>query len=167
MLREGFRHHVWATRQLLDHCGALPPETLERPVDAIYGSILDTFRHLVDADASYLHRISGGELGAMIDDDQMLSLDDVVALHERNAADWETLLDRGIDSDTDIATDRGNGEIRYATAGVRLAQALHHGSDHRSQISTALTTLGHPADDFDVWEWGESVGLCRTVTPGS
>ena len=161
MLREGFRHHAWATRQLLDHSATLPQETLERRVDAVYGSILDTFRHLVDADASYLLRISGGDLGEMIEDDQALSFDDVVALHERNAAGWEALLDRGVDPEADIAHDRGNGETRHATAGVRLAQALHHGSDHRSQISTALTTLGHPAGEFDAWSWGESVGLAR------
>ena len=161
MLREAFRHHAWATRKLLEHCAALPPETLERPVEAVYGSVLDTFRHLVDADASYLHRTSGGDLGATIDDDQALSFDDVVAFAERNAADWETLLDRGVDPDADIAHDRGNGETRHATAGVRLAQALHHGSDHRSHIATALTTLGHPAEEFDVWAWGESQGLAR------
>ena len=166
MLREAFRHHAWATRQLLDHCATLPPSTLERSVDAVYGSILDTFRHVVDADASYLHRISGGDLGAMIDDDRSLSFDDVVALQERNAAGWETLLDRGVEPVAELEHDRGNGETRHATVGVRLAQALHHGSDHRSQIATALTILGHPADEFDVWAWGESVGLCRvTSTP--
>jgi uncharacterized damage-inducible protein DinB len=164
VLREAFGHHAWATRQLLDHCAALPPGTLERPVDAVYGSILDTFRHIVDADASYLHRLSGGDLGAIIDDDHALSFDDVVAQHERNAADWETLLGRGVDPDTDIAHERGNGETRHATVGVRLAQALHHGSNHRSQIATALTTLGHPADEFDVWAWGESVGLCHITS---
>jgi uncharacterized damage-inducible protein DinB len=162
MLREGFRHHGWATRQLLDHCASVPPELLERRVDGIYGSILDTFRHLVDADASYLLRTSGGELGEQIDDDQRLSLDDVVAVNDRNAAQWETLLARSIDPDVDIAHDRGNGEVRHATVGVRLAQALHHGSDHRSQISTALTSLGRPAAEFDVWTWGASAGLVRT-----
>jgi uncharacterized damage-inducible protein DinB len=165
MLREGFRHHAWATRQLLAHCANLPPELLERRIDGIYGSILDTFRHLVDADASYLHRISGGKLGELIDDDQRLSFDDVVSLHERNAADWEALLDRGVDPEDDITHDRGNGETRHATVGVRLAQALHHGNDHRSQIGTALTVLGAPADEFDVWGWGGSVGLCRDVAP--
>ncbi|HSL10269.1 MAG TPA: DinB family protein [Actinomycetota bacterium] len=164
MLREAFGHHAWATRQLLDHCSSLPTELLDRPVDATYGSILDTFRHLVDADASYLHRISGGDLGEMVDDDRALSFDDVVALHERNAAGWETVLERGADPDAAIVHERSDGTVRRATAGVRLAQALHHGSDHRSQISTALTLLGHPAGEFDVWTWGEAVGLA-SVSP--
>ena len=35
--------------------------------------------------------------------------------------------------------------------GIRLAQALHHGTDHRSQICTALTTLGVEPPEIDVW----------------
>jgi hypothetical protein len=33
------------------------------------------------------------------------------------------------------------GDGRDATIGIRLAQAVHHGTDHRSQISIALTAL--------------------------
>jgi uncharacterized damage-inducible protein DinB len=36
---------------------------------------------------------------------------------------------------------------------------LHHGSDHRSQICTALTVLGHAPPEFDVWAYGEEAGL--------
>jgi uncharacterized damage-inducible protein DinB len=165
VLREGFGHHAWATQQLLDHCRALPPEVLNEPVPATYGSILDTFRHLVAADAGYLHRVSGGARGELVDD-ELLSFDEVVALHERTTAGWDDYLSGQIDPDLVIVHDRGDGTVRHSTVGVRLAQALHHGSDHRSQICTALTTLGHPADEFDVWEWGESVGLVRTEPAG-
>ncbi len=50
-------------------------------------------------------------------------------------------------------------------AGIRLAQVLHHGTDHRSQICTALTTLGHEPPEIDVWEYGEVVGLGSRVPP--
>jgi uncharacterized damage-inducible protein DinB len=63
MLAQGFGHHSWATEQLLDRCAALSDEELTRHIPAIYGSTLDTVRHLVDADNWYLWCISGGELG--------------------------------------------------------------------------------------------------------
>jgi uncharacterized damage-inducible protein DinB len=44
---------------------------------------------------------------------------------------------------------------------IRLAQALHHGTDHRSQICTALTSLGVEPPFIDVWDYGEQMG---TVT---
>jgi uncharacterized damage-inducible protein DinB len=42
--------------------------------------------------------------------------------------------------------------------GVRLAQALHHGTDHRSQICTALTSLGVEPPSIDAWNFGADVG---------
>jgi hypothetical protein len=36
----------------------------------------------------------------------------------------------------------------------RLAQALNHGTDHRSQICTALTTLGVEPPAVDVMSYG-------------
>ena len=53
-LDDAFAHHVWATLRLMDTCLALGPEQLETAVPGTYGSILDTQRHLVGADASYL-----------------------------------------------------------------------------------------------------------------
>jgi uncharacterized damage-inducible protein DinB len=44
---------------------------------------------------------------------------------------------------------------RSLIAGDRLAHALHHGTDHRSQICTALTSLGVKPPGIDVWESGE------------
>jgi uncharacterized damage-inducible protein DinB len=38
--------------------------------------------------------------------------------------------------------------------GIRLAQALHHGTDHRSQICTALTSLSVEPPLIDVWDFG-------------
>ena len=57
--------------------------------------------------------------------------------------------------------------MTHATIGIRLAQVLHHGSDHRSQICTALTILGYPPPEFDVWAYGETVGLTREDEPSS
>ena len=52
----------------------------------------------------------------------------------------------------------GDGWEFSAPIGVRLAQAIHHGTDHRSQVCTALTSLGIEPPGIDLWEWAESVG---------
>jgi uncharacterized damage-inducible protein DinB len=48
---------------------------------------------------------------------------------------------------------RDDGSESHATAGIRLAQAIHHGTDHRSQVCTALTTLGIEPPAIDVWDY--------------
>lgn len=162
MLREGLRHHSWATEQLLGRCGSLTDEELTRHIPAIYGSTLDTARHLVDADNWYLFCISGGDLGDGDLDGDAMSLGELRRVASANAAGWEAILDRGLDLDADLVVRRKGSDLeRHATVGIRLAQVLHHGSDHRSQIATALTTLGHAPAEFDVWAYGETVGLVR------
>ncbi len=49
---------------------------------------------------------------------------------------------------------RDDGPMSHALRGIRLAQFLHHGTDHRSQICTALTTLGIEPPEIDVWDFG-------------
>jgi uncharacterized damage-inducible protein DinB len=48
---------------------------------------------------------------------------------------------------------------------IRLAQALHHGTDHRSQICTALTTLGVEPPFIDVWDFGGVDGRVVELPP--
>lgn len=161
MLADGLRHHSWATERLLDVCAELAPEDLERHVPAVYGSMLDTLRHVVDADVWYLWGISGGTLGRDDFDADALALADVRAAAIEAAAGWERLLERDLDPDVDVATSGAGRSFRHATAGIRLAQVVHHGTDHRSQVCTALTTMGVTPPDIDVWEYGETVGRSR------
>ena len=48
---------------------------------------------------------------------------------------------------------------------IRLAQALHHGTDHRSQMCTALTTLGVEPPAIDVWDFGAEDGRVFETPP--
>jgi len=47
--------------------------------------------------------------------------------------------------------------------GIRLAQVIHHGTDHRSQVCTALTALGIEPPEIGVWEFGDAVGRAAEV----
>ena len=51
LMQDAFAHDVWATQRLIEACLELSPEQLETDVPGTYGSILDTMRHLVGADA--------------------------------------------------------------------------------------------------------------------
>ena len=52
-----------------------------------------------------------------------------------------------------LSFDREDGSKSHATWGVRLAQAIDHGTDHRSQLFTALSTLGVEPPEIDLWAW--------------
>jgi uncharacterized damage-inducible protein DinB len=151
-LSDAFGHHVWATLRLLDVCATLTPEQLETTVPGTYGSILDTMRHLVGADASYLHVTSRGAVDAIDEDD--MDLAELRATMERNGAVWPTVVDGDVDPREMFVRHRPDGSETTAPLGIRLAQVVHHGTDHRSQICTALTTLGIEPPAIDVWDYG-------------
>ncbi|TMK20154.1 MAG: hypothetical protein E6G65_07660 [Actinobacteria bacterium] len=164
LLDDAFAHHVWATMRLIDACLPLSPDQLGSGVPGTYGSILETMRHLVGGDSDYLS-IMTGDRAQLVDADEM----DLPALRvamENKAALWSGLLARDLDPDAMVhELDEDDGYERDATVGVRLAQALHHGTDHRSQICTALTALGVDPPGIDVWNFGVQAGRMIEILP--
>jgi uncharacterized damage-inducible protein DinB len=165
LLKDAFAHHVWATLRLFDSCMELTPEQLQTAAPGTYGSILDTARHIVGADASYLF-VTTRERTARIDEDRM-DLPQLRAQMETHGAAWSQLLEDELDPDAVLVRHRDDGSETHAPLGIRLAQVLHHGTDHRSQICTSLTTLGIEPPWIDVWDFGEAHGRVTEVPPSS
>jgi len=163
LLEDAFAHHVWATLRLIDICLGLAPEQLEGEAPGTFGAILPTIRHLVGADASYLFALTGGRR-ATIDDTDM-GLPGLRAVMESNGAEWKALLAQSLDPDNVVVRHRADGSESHAPAGIRLAQALHHGTDHRSQICTILTTLGVEPPAIDVWDFADEQGRLLDLPP--
>ena len=165
-LADAFGHHTWATLRVLDACEALTPEQLEANAPGTYGPILDTLRHIVGADSWYLHRLSGGSYSPIEEaEEATMGLPELRAAVERHADAWPEILAGDPDPDESIEVLRDDGSGFRATKGVRLAQAVHHGTDHRSQICTALTSLGIEPPEIGVWQYGEAVGRGGEVPP--
>jgi uncharacterized damage-inducible protein DinB len=86
---------------------------------------------------------------------------------ERHAAGWPELLAQVLDPEAIFVRHRDDGSESRAPLGIRLAQVLHHGTDHRSQICTALTTLGIQPPEIDVWDYGWQAGLLSETKPAA
>jgi uncharacterized damage-inducible protein DinB len=95
-----------------------------------------------------------------------MDLVELRAAAEANQATWPELLATDVDPDELFAGKNDDGSTTVATAGIRFAQALHHGTDHRSQICTALTTLGIEPPAIDVWDYGHLNGRVVEEPPG-
>jgi uncharacterized damage-inducible protein DinB len=163
LLKDAFDHHVWATLTLIDTCLPLTNEQLATGVAGTYGSIMDTLRHTVGGDVSYLVALTGGRVPT-VDEDGM----DLAALRaamEANGAVWASLLAEDLDPDVDVVRHRDDGSQSLAPMGIRLAQVLHHGTDHRSQICTALTLLGVEPPAIDVWDFADQDGRLSETPP--
>ena len=160
LLHDAFRHHAWANDRILAVCESLTQDQLATFAVGTRGPILDTLRHLVGSDAWYLWVITAGE-APRIEEDEM-SIPELRAAAAASAGGWEELLAGDLDPETDIARTDDGWEF-HAPLGLRLAQVVHHGTDHRSQVCTALTSLGIEPPLLDLWDWGEAIGRTREV----
>ena len=113
-------------------------------------------RHLVGADASYLELLSEGRVQP-IDEDSM-SLARAAAGDGGQRPVWADVLAAAGDPDAMVVRHRDDGSTSTAPLGIRLGQVVHHGTDHRSQICTALTSLGITPPEIDVWDFGWQEG---------
>ena len=87
---------------------------------------------------------------------------------EAHGATWQGLVAGDLDPTTDVVEYEDGGYETHAPLGIRLAQALYHGTDHRSQVCTALTTLGIEPPAIEVWDFARLDGRYFTIElPGS
>jgi uncharacterized damage-inducible protein DinB len=165
-VQDAFAHHAWATLRLLDACEALTPEQLTWPVAGAYGPVLETLRHVVESDAVYLAILKGDESPAI--ETAEMGLAELHRLMEESGFGWERLLEQRLDADAAIKeVDAGDGYQRWAPPGIRLAQALSHGADHRSQVCSALSGMGFTPPGIDAWHFGlETERVSEALPPG-
>jgi uncharacterized damage-inducible protein DinB len=160
-LADAFAHHVWATIRLIESCQALDEGHLQATAPGTYGSIIDTLRHLVATDRGYLTVMSDGRVERV--DEAGLTLASARDVIVEDGPEWSRVVAELDDPDQIIVRQRPDGSSNRSPAGIRLSQALHHGTDHRSQICTILTTLGIEPPDIDVWEFGRQDGRVEEI----
>ena len=86
---------------------------------------------------------------------------------EADVNGWSALLAGELDPELVVVRHRDDGSESSAPVGVRLAQAIHHGTDHRSQICTALTAIGVTPPAIDVWDYALQDGRLAPTSPSA
>lgn len=160
LLTDAFAHHTWATERMIDACSDLTREQLRAPAPGTYGSIVDTFRHVVGSDGWHLSFFR--DQPAPIDEGADVSLAELRSANTSNGAAWMEIIAGQLDAEAEVV-EHGDGWDFHAPLGLRLAQVLHHGTDHRSQVCTALTSFGLAPPGVDLWRFGETTGRTRAV----
>jgi len=158
-LLESFRHNGWANLELIAVCKGLSDQQLSASATGTYGGILATIQHILDAEASYLGRISGQTPEWAERVEQSTDLDELEGFARELDRTWEELIAGGLDAERAL---RWHSPYRDAgvetVTGVLTAQTLNHGNEHRSQVCTVLTTIGVEPPELDVWSYAIASG---------
>ena len=151
-LSEAFQHHFWATEELIKHLRSLDAKALTASTPGVYGEVLATLSHMLDADSRYLRYLEGNPPPPKTAPDPTRTLDQLAESLRDQAPRWRIVLARAGELDITLPARGERPELAHAT-NLLFGQALHHGNDHRSQICTILSANGYKAPDIDVWRY--------------
>lgn len=148
-LVEFVRYNLWANRQLLSICMALDEALLAADIQGTAGSILETYSHLLRAEAGFLQRIHGTSPEPAFSWAAGPSLAQLAAFAEQlGAAFMETVQTV---SPTQNVHEEGNGWIFDYQARLIFMSLVYHGIAHRTDITTFLNRQGVSLPELDIW----------------
>jgi uncharacterized damage-inducible protein DinB len=136
-LVDAFRHNAWATRELLLICQDLTETQLHATAPGTYGSSIATLRHIVSSEAGYCSRLTGEQPRwhrRTEESPELPSLGELARRIDDLAARWERFLATPFDAERTFVVKWHDKFDRDVPAGIFLAQALHHGIEHRAQV---------------------------------
>ncbi len=148
-LIELIRYNNWANAQILSACQKLTPEQLATAAPGAYGSIHRTVGHIVAAEADYIGRMTGSGPQPPFQWEDGPAVAEIAAFASQVA---DALLDavQRI-SPTHLVHEKEDGNTMDYQARHLFIQTINHGIEHRTNITTILSSLGLPSPEVDGW----------------
>ena len=150
-----YQHNLWANMGLLDACAHLTEEQLKTSVPGTYGRLCDTLVHLFRAEDSYVARLMGRQPADLLKVGEFPGIETVREQARRSGEGLISVADTMDPAQVVRGTYRG--EPYELPVIIVLMQAIHHATDHRSQIATVLSQLGMQPPDLSVWAYDEAM----------
>lgn len=154
-----FRHHVWANRTLIDASAALPAEHPALTAPGAFGTVPHTLTHMIANEERYLSILTGQPVAQPLKRGEVLGFPE---LRRRAQASGEALIRvaPGIRlSDTRVQAFEGRETA--VPLYIVLIQALNHGTEHRTNITTVMAQHGLAPPGVDGWAYMEEAGSLR------
>lgn len=146
---EFIRYNNWANNQVIVACLKLSTEQLRATVPGTYGPIHETLGHIIHAEADYVERLTGEcpEPGFSWEEGPSVAK---LAAYAVQVAD--ALIDAAVRvSPTQIVHEEEGGKFIDYEARVLFIQIINHGIEHRTNITTILSSLGYTPLEVDGW----------------
>lgn len=157
-------HMAWANQKTIEHLQTLPEDSLKAFATNPEWFVAEIVHHIVDSADHYAYRISGKPALTQPGDeciDDVKGIADLARLKEQ-AATVDAMLLECVKLD-DIQLEFVNNEDKLVKRwrSTILSQAIHHATEHRAQIASALEAKGFTPvnlDDLDLWSFEIETG---------
>jgi len=148
-LTEFIRYNNWANAQVFATCLELTPDQLAASTSGSYGSIHRTLGHLVSAEADYVNRLTGEGPQPAFRWEDGPAVADIVAFASQVSAALLNAVQ--CIPPTQLVHEEDGGLFMEYHARHLFMQAINHGIEHRTNITTTLSGLGIPTPEVDGW----------------
>ncbi|MCL4506109.1 MAG: DinB family protein [Chloroflexi bacterium] len=142
-------YNRWANQQLLAICMNLDESLLTAGIPGAYGSIRETFGHLLRAEAGFLKRIHGTFPQPAFQWEEGPSLAQMATYAAQVGEAFMDTLQRV--PPTQNVHEEENGLTFDYQARQLFMSVVYHGIAHRTDITTFLNGRGVALPELDVW----------------
>jgi uncharacterized damage-inducible protein DinB len=150
-LVELIRHNNWANARVLAACRELSADQLDAAAPGAYGTIRDTLEHVIRAEADYVGRITGDRPQPSFQWRARADLADLAAFADQVGVALLDVVQRV--PPTRLVHEEEEGQFIDYHARHLFMQAINHGIEHRTNVTTILSGLGLPAPEVDGWAY--------------
>ena len=150
------RHMAWANQKTIEHLQTLPEDSLKSYATNPEWKVAEILRHIVESANFYAFRITGNFPANVDKNEAQPTRDDLESLREKARAVDQALLECEKLEDVEVEFVRNNGEKVKRWRSTILSQAIHHATEHRAQIASALEAKGFAPvdlDELDLWSY--------------
>ena len=147
-----FRHNLWANLLLFDACSKLDEAQLAYSAAGVFGSIKETLGHIMYAEERYIFHITAG--AQMAGTERLAAASPLGEIRARLAASGEILLQLATSLDGGKRLMVGSGDdAELMPVEALLLQAIHHSTEHRTQIESMFGQLGIDPPGLSGWRY--------------
>ena len=149
-----YHYNLWANLRVIDACAALTDAQLNFTIDGVYGSVRDTLVHMLASEEGYVRRWTFTAPTPQPPLKEFTTFPGFDVLRQRAERSGKELIAIAQQTDFDevLLLDDGTYPAKVI---IVLLQAINHGIDHRSQISTLLTQAGIEPPVTDSWAYND------------
>jgi uncharacterized damage-inducible protein DinB len=158
-------HMAWANAKTITHLQSLPEEALSAYATNPEWHVAEIIHHIVDSGDHYALRISGIPALTKPDDpriDDVLAIADLARIKEQAAIVDKALLDCVDLDDIQIEFKNYSDNLVKRWRSTILSQSIHHATEHRAQLASALEAKGFKPldlDELDLWAYEIETGV--------
>ena len=154
-------HHVWANLRILAACQQLSADHFDATLPGTFGTIRTTLAHLVESEYGYLRLLGLPASLPTTGPVDQLTLDQLEVLLTQSGAQLVDLAQSGASAAAYAVT--AHGTTWQVPLGFLLAQVVNHATEHRTNITTIMSSLGIDAPETSPWMYF----LALHAAPGS